>query len=309
MSKIGIKAVSLRNILTPMNLKREILLFDKLYIDELIYKAVNNIANSLLAGPQLAPLKSHFDFNIQNIEYLFNQGLIEPIKKSSPRVLSNPTEDEKKIFFSLQKYYDIVAEIGDVKTSFSNDKIEKTLEYFSDYPDANTRVDALVFSKTNLNDTYVPLITSSLPFTEGKESVFRFILSNIPEPSNTVPWEKILEFKNDTDTQRKYYGLKNWINEISKSNLSAQEIEDCFWYLYSEYSNQYKLHKLEFQMSAVEILFTTTAEIISSFEMPNLGFLIKPFYKLRKEKLLLAKAETSFIGRELAYIFKVSQEF
>jgi hypothetical protein len=177
MSKIGIKAISLRNILLPMNLKREILLFDKLYVDKLLYKAVSNVANSITADQRFSPLKSHLNFNIQNIEYLFNEGLIEPIEKSSPRTLSNATEGEKGIFFSLQKYYDIVAGIGDAKNAFSDDNFERTIQYFSDYPDANTRVDALVFSKTNLNDTYVPLITSSLPFTEGKESVFRFILS------------------------------------------------------------------------------------------------------------------------------------
>ena len=147
MSKFGVKAISLRNILIPINLKREILLFDKLYINELQYKAVAHVADYLLNNPKLAPLKSHFDFNKQNIDYLCNNEIIEFIKKDSPRTLENPSEDEKKVFFSSQKYFDMVAEIGDPKKSFDEDKIDTTLEYFTDYPELDARIESLVFSK------------------------------------------------------------------------------------------------------------------------------------------------------------------
>jgi hypothetical protein len=99
MSKIGIKAISLRNILLPMNLKREILLFDKLYVDKLLYKAVSNVANSITADQRFSPLKSHLNFNIQNIEYLFNEGLIDRLRKVVPAPYQMQPKMKKEYFF------------------------------------------------------------------------------------------------------------------------------------------------------------------------------------------------------------------
>jgi hypothetical protein len=100
-----------------------------------------------------------------------------------------------------------------------------------------------------------------------------------------------------------------WISNVSKRNLSASDFEYEYMYLYTDYCEQYKIHKLESKMSKLEILFVGVIDIIGRNELPTLGSLLSSYISYRKQGIMLSKAEVSFSGRELAYIHKANEVF
>lgn len=69
-----------------------------------------------------------------------------------------------------------------------------------------------------------------------------------------------MEFCNDIDTKAKYYALMDWVNQISKTSIEPSEFEEKHNYLFHEYLNQYRIHKMKFKKSVVKVIINGTAE-------------------------------------------------
>ena len=58
-------------------------------------------------------------------------------------------------------------------------------------------------------------------------------------PIDNTPWQNILNFKNDTDNKGKFAGLRTWINNISKSSNSINELQDELEYKLYQYERAF----------------------------------------------------------------------
>ena len=98
----------------------------------------------------------------------------------------------------------------------STSNVEK---YSLQTEDIMTRIDAMELRKKGYKEVY-PLLSSTESFTinnSRKESIFRFVLSQIPEPAEDVPLEQILDFKQDVDTMNKYFAADSF--KISQESI------------------------------------------------------------------------------------------
>ena len=101
--------------------------------------------------------------------------------------------------------------------------------------------------------------------------------------------------------------LRNWISEISKSNISIKEMEEKLEYLLLEYSNQMNLHKLEYHTGTIETLVTVSLSLIENISRLKLSQASKVLFDLNRTKLKLLKAENEAPGKEVAFINKLNQ--
>ena len=141
-----------------------------------------------------------------------------------------------------------------------------------------------------------------IEFNNVKSDTLHFVLSGIPDPDHTVSFEQLFDFKNDPDTQKKFYRLMSWINEVSKGQLTINEIEDKYKELLFEYSERLRIHKMKNNLSNLEIITTIGAQLTTlKFDEIN-----KTILSIKRRELNLMEAETSFPGKELAYIHKAN---
>jgi hypothetical protein len=177
--------------------------------------------------------------------------------------------------------------------------------------DIKIRVDATVLGLKEKETHFIPIVNSfdSYQRLNSNDFAFHFILSKIPTPDINTSWEQLLDFRSDEDVKGKYYALVNWANEITTQDMPLSNLTDKYNYLYNEYLRQYSLHKLNSNLSIIELLLTGGMEFIGSILNQNLFTAFKGLINIRKQQVALLQTEKGIQGRELAYIFSVNETF
>lgn len=142
-----------------------------------------------------------------------------------------------------------------------------------------------------------------------REEVMRIILGFMPTPDRSTSLERIIDFRSDPDSRRKFVALKNFINDIGRSNLQRNEILDRIEWLINEYKAHSDMHKLRYGRSSLEILVTTTANTIENIVRLKVGKAIQGLFDVQRQRADLLKAELETPGREIAYLIKVQDQF
>jgi hypothetical protein len=168
------------------------------------------------------------------------------------------------------------------------------------------RFTALIHSQNNVEA--IPILNNlynykSLPVSQ----VLTYIIDKMPKPDESVPWEQIFDFINDGYTKAAYYRLINWVNVTSAKNPKLNEVDDEFNFLYHSYKEQYRIHKMKYKLSSIEIL--TTCGLDMFVGGLGLGTIRSNLFSIWRREIGLLEAETKFANRELAYIFKAINSF
>lgn len=161
-----------------------------------------------------------------------------------------------------------------------------------------------------------PIVSSlSMPRLEPDERLdtiqtLTVVLKKFPILDDlTVPYEKILEFKEDPDSRSKFLALRNWMIDISRAGYSQRELEEKIEYLLEEYERHLDFHAIKTRRSVFEVVTITTLEAlenIATFKWSKLG---KSLFSLGRMEYALMEAERKAPGRELAYIAKARDQF
>lgn len=309
MERVGIKPISFESF---SKLKAEFLFFDKILINEddvqeYLSKWYNFSikTNNLHLQSEIARIDTDLDF-------LINKGLIITDYNFTPQ--ENLQLDTSEIESMLWKHI-INKAFGNFYNNHKYDggKFNHYMEGFNIYLNTRAREQSEKLLNANPNNEYIPLVTDLELRNEvsktKKEEVISLVLQKLPIPNDQTSWEQILDFKLDTDTIRKFKGLKSWVNKISNSSFSPLEIEEEIEYLINEYENHIKLHKIKFNRGNLELLITTTIEVIENLIKFNWSEIFKCIFDIRKRHLDIRIAEADAPGKELAFLVKAQEKF
>lgn len=150
-------------------------------------------------------------------------------------------------------------------------------------------------------------------FYHGKEAdkteVLCIVLRNLPKPDESVPWEQIIEFRNDQESRMKFLRLRNWINEIAKVGTHSSEIEEKLEYLLHEYELHLKIHKMKYSYGLIEGIVTIGSEVLENVIKIKWSDAAKSLFSLKHKRAQLLEAEVTSPGAEVAYILEAKKRF
>ncbi|KAA9037162.1 hypothetical protein FW778_17180 [Ginsengibacter hankyongi] len=289
-------------------LKRHSLFFDSIYISELRLSNILNTDPTTLKEEfkSLAYERTIWEFLIDN-----------QIVKTYPFSLKydNPANDEEanvliQEFLSLMPQSDSTETNKNLTEEDIKNNEQKALNHFFLSHDISVRLDSINLRKKYNEEFYPALRTnSSFNSVDKKSEIIQFLLNDIPEPALNTPWEEIIEFRSDEDVKNKYLALINWINKTAISASSLSDIKDEYEYLYNDYMKHFKLHKLKYNNTLLEVMVTAGAGILMAFQA---GEFISPFKNLLQMNLShikLLEEEAKLPGKEVAYIYHAKKQF
>jgi hypothetical protein len=313
--KSAIINIARQGMLENLPLKKLLLFFDRLYVDNI----------SLLFAEQDIKMDKTFSLEekrifLTELDWLKEQGLIQTYMISQ--------EDFKKIPSTAELDKDIQALNKDIHTHLIPASSEETKDSQSNsfkfagvlaatndlvfnMEDMRLRIAAEYLNVTIPSTQFAPIVNSfnSYQTKQTHDQALHFVLEKMPVPDSNVPWEMVLEFRNDSAIQRKYYALLNWINEVSQQNLPLPHLIDQYHELYHEYVHQYSLYNLTKSYTTVELLVFGIMDAANAFLQNNFATAFKILLNIRKENVALLKSEKDIQGRELAYIFAANEKF
>jgi hypothetical protein len=166
---------------------------------------------------------------------------------------------------------------------------------------------------TSTENNFMPLLSFAdysyeTPSTI-KNDVAEIVINKLPIPSETTPWEAILDYRNDPDTQKNLRALRRWVRKLSSENISPVEISDELETLIDEYQNHMKLHKMKANTETLEVILKIPFEILENLLKIKFSKIPEPFFAIKKRQISLMEAEMNAPGREIAYILKTNEKF
>jgi hypothetical protein len=297
-------------------LKRELLIFDKVY---------------LLKADRVDP------DDRASLEWLESQGLVERIPESDyeaareaipeldPRTwqLDEKPDDEQNDFermmralgFPLHEFRNRA-----LQAVFSDEEIDpKTLWPPQGSPadlaidDAYARELSVVVGKRSPDET-VPVCKAELPakvlqFRRAKASkpVLQLATEMLPFPADDNSFEDLINFR--AAEKDKLWTFRRFLNSLTTRALSEAEVRDELEWFLNEYAMAMKLHNLKAGSSFVEVYIIPAVELAEDIAKFNWSKIAKGALSVKKRQIELLEAEMDARGRECAYVFDARTRF
>ena len=292
-------------------LKRAALMFQKVFVPKLSSIPPEKDFIKYTAPKEFTDLiKENDALN----EYLIEQGVIAPYEIPYFPDIGSLTELERQwlrySIYCTTKAYSIFRMTGLPKGPreqergwvISQDMVERS-------NDAMTRYHALGLAK-NSSEEFYPILRSTESFHKvgSKTQVVRLLLNHIPQPTPDTPWEAIIDFRRDESTRLKYLALMNWINELSSSSLTVNELNEKLEYLYLDYKRSFERHRLKATTGILEIIAGAAIGFFTS-NVPAALNLASNILKVSSTALSLHQEEEKLPGKEIAYIYHANKTF
>lgn len=167
---------------------------------------------------------------------------------------------------------------------------------------------SVIAMKMDPNIKIAPIISKeNLNFGNKKINSLKLVIENIPIPSEKMPLDEILDFKNQNNLS--YKRFHSWISKLSKSNLNENELKEELEYMTLEFENRMKLEKTKYRLSQFEVVLSMPFEIIESIIKLNWGKIPKILLKTKMNKINSLIGETKAPCREIAYLSRIQSKF
>lgn len=135
-----------------------------------------------------------------------------------------------------------------------------------------------------------------------KSDIYKILIDKFPIPADDTPLSDIIQYKNEESNRLRFLRLKTWVNKISRSGFSENEILDEIDTLLMEYRKEMELSGLKMKNAKIEFAYKIVPSLMENILKINFSKLVDPFIKLRMEKISLLKAEHNAKGNELSYL-------
>ncbi|MGB8193720.1 MAG: hypothetical protein WCF67_17440 [Chitinophagaceae bacterium] len=315
MPKSAIINLAREGLLEKVEFKKLALFFDTLYVDLLAFHATKwevERSSKLSNGEKQIVLAE--------LDWLCEIGFIKPYKLSREELgiakLDHDLINDIHVVDKIAQKNIIPVKQNKYKSSRPGELhfagvLKANNELIFKMEDIRMRIDAATLGTNDPTTEFIPIVNSFASYHRLQSTDFaaHFILGKFPVPDENTSWEQLLDFKKDEDIKRKYYSLIHWINEISLKNMPVSHLIDQYNQLYSEYTHQYSLHKLNSNFTTIELLMTAGIQFASAIFHQNFIAAFKDLLTIRKQQVTLLKSEKEVEGRELAYIFSANEQF
>ena len=152
----------------------------------------------------------------------------------------------------------------------------------------------------------IPVASGKLPElpqqTGSVEEVVKVVINHLPIPDDSTSWEQIMDFRNDLDTQGKFLGLRNWMNDVARAKLTPLEVEQKLEWMIHDYQEHMNLHRMKANTGTLETILVSLAD-------RKFGDIVKGLFSVKHKQIALLEAEAKSPGREIAIISKAQETF
>lgn len=308
MNTIGFLSFEPWYILEETPIAKDILFFDKLMFSSASIAPAELVCSNLPLRPRDKDLVKR---KLKEIEKYMNAGLINDYS-------ANDFKKDYAIFHSI----DETKELGQylIESDFENPYLDKnnpkdnilgSLSSLREMVELKSRIFSII-NNSKSSDNYIPIIREKYKKTLITEKLdisdaVSVVLNKFPIIHENISVENIIEFKSDPDTKLKLSRLRNWITEVSNTEMSTKEMEEKIEYLLLEYSNHMNLHRIEYDLGKIETIVTTSLSFIENLSKLKLSEASKVIFDLTRTDIRLLKAENGAPGKEVAFINKLNK--
>lgn len=176
-----------------------------------------------------------------------------------------------------------------------------------------TRMFAIQVRNQGNSDAYatIPSEDSSLDDDDqrpNKHDVLKIAVV-VPVPDQQASWQQIIEYRNDSDSQERFFELKEWMSDISRGAIAEAEAQQKLEFLLDQYRRVLQRHEIQINWTKLEAFLVTSADDAQRFTPFQKNQSASPLFSVEPRKLALLETESTLAGSIVAFVTKTKSMF
>ena len=171
---------------------------------------------------------------------------------------------------------------------------------------------AFYISKTmTYKETPVSALVSPqgiITHTHGSQAV-QLTLGHVPLPPDDIPWEDLIQFREDAESKAYRTKIRLWLQERASSgelpSVVAEEMEDLMY----EYRKYMSLQHKKYGEGILSTVILTAADSLEHLLNLKPGHALRALIDIRARKIAYEEAKLAAPGREVAYLAMAQDAF
>ena len=165
-----------------------------------------------------------------------------------------------------------------------------------------TRMCAIQVRNGGQSDAYatIPSGDSSLDDDDprpNKHDVLKIAVV-VPVPHEQTSWQQIIEYRGDSDSQGRFFELKEWMTDITRGTIAKAEAQKKIEFLLDQYRRVLERHEIQIDWTKLEAFVVTGADD-SPFQTDQHA---SPLFSVQPRKLALLESESTLPGSVVAFV-------
>jgi hypothetical protein len=148
--------------------------------------------------------------------------------------------------------------------------------------------------------------------TEAEASYARTtaaVLSQFPVPDELTPWEEILDFRKENESQLAFGGLREWIKDATSKNYTAVDLKDKLEHELARLEAALKRAKLKHRFQTIEAIVTSGADVIENLLELKLKEATKAAIGITRSLIETLPEEDVLAEHGLYFVVKAKEAF
>ena len=131
----------------------------------------------------------------------------------------------------------------------------------------------------------------------------------VPVPDERVSWQDIFQYREDPDSQNKFFELKEWMSDVAAGSLVPAEVGQKLEFLLDRYRELLETHQIQINWTRFEAYVVTTGDVLrdlNAFRQSQQG---STLFSVEGRKLALLEGELMSAGSEVAFVIPAKSMF
>ena len=176
-----------------------------------------------------------------------------------------------------------------------------------------TRMFAIQLRNRENSDAYatIPSEDSSLDDDDqrpNKHDVLKIAVV-VPVPDEQASWQQIIEYRNDSDSQGRFFELKEWMSDISRGAIAEAEAQQKLEFLLDQYRRVLQRHEIQINWTKLEAFVVTSADDSQRSTPFEKDQSASPLFSVEPRKLALLETESTLPGNIVAFVTQAKSMF
>lgn len=143
----------------------------------------------------------------------------------------------------------------------------------------------------------------------GRNELVQIVVNGIAIPEERIPWNDIIQFREDADSQKRLRDLHLWVSELANGNVSYGDAVNRIESLKDQYRTSIKAAGMKYSMGIVQTIVVGFAGLIEKTFKLKFEELAKAPFELINGGAEYLEAERNAPGRQLSYAVRVENRF
>jgi hypothetical protein len=159
-------------------------------------------------------------------------------------------------------------------------------------------------------DSYavIPFEFSSLEYDDPritKHDTLRICLGALAVPVDHVPWEQIIEYRNDPDTKDSFRVIRGFLTEVARGSYPLVQVEETLEYLLNRFRRNLETHQINSTTMGLVAYVVTTPEFLQTLASAGPDWGTRALVEIEHRQIGLLEGESTSPGSAVAYLMQI----